>query len=180
MEVIWEAQYQESQNPVSIFAPSILNPLVSPEVLTGVLRESVINNHPNITIRDFGHVVNKPNMLIDHCTEIDRWIKQHWTEPATPRLWDELRNHWDGVYNFDYVEKNTLELLHPDYISFLGDTRARALRSLQELQELQERKTRGASLFHKPFVSTPMGEATTEDGRPPSRALTAAPKYSIT
>ena len=177
MEVIWEVQYQESQNPVSIFAPSILNPLVSPEDIVGILRESVINNHPNITVRDFSYVIHRPNMLIRRCTEIDRWIEQRWAEPANPRMWDELRNHCDVVRNLDYAEKNTLELLHPDYISFLRNSRARTLRSLEELQE---QKTRGPLPFHKPFISSPLTKAITQDGKPPSRALTAAPKSTIT
>ncbi|KAI9715124.1 MAG: hypothetical protein M1828_001059, partial [Chrysothrix sp. TS-e1954] len=177
MEVIWEAQYQESQNSNSIFAPSILNPLVSPKVVAGVFKESVINNHPNMTIRDFGYVVNKPNMLIRLCTEIDKWVERRWTEPATPKMLHELRNHGDDVRNLDYLEKDTLHLLHPDYISFLKNARARTLHGLEELLE---QKTPAVLPFHKPVVSSSLNEALVQDGRPLSKALTAAPKTTIT
>ena len=177
MEVIWEAQYQEGQNSDSTFAPSLMNSSVSADASAGVFKESVIINHPNMATRDFGQAANKPRVLIRLCTEIDKWVEQRRAEPATPEMWNGLRNRYDDVRNLEYLGKDTLQILRPDYISFLENMRARTLHSLKELQE---QKIPGVLPFDKSVVSSSLGEASVQDAKPSSKASTAAPKTTIT
>ena len=137
-----EAQSQECyRSPYPLFKPSN----VAPEVLADGFKKGVIDDHPDITIQDYAHMVNKLDVFESRCEDIKKWVKECWYRPPTQQMLHEFNDNHSFVQNFDLLETDIMELVKSDRTDSLRELRVLTMKSLEYLKEKKQKASYIAS-----------------------------------